>query len=209
MIELWCDGSLAPNLHDSGGHPRDAMMGRMSERARKAKNKAGSAGSKITGFSIPFFGISWNPGVPDSQVAAAVLAYMENRRVLYNPIQIEDGNHCVISVVQIRDELTKAIQANTVDGDMLRQFREIRAACRKFCDEVDLGADVDEAFVAARFIERRGGGQDWVETFRDFRFNQAIGELRAAAGERLAAIAEKYAIDVEPELASIFPYPAD
>ncbi len=174
-----------------------------------ARKAASRAGTKITGVSLPFFGIQWEPGVPDVRVAEAIIAYMEDRRVLYNPIMVEDGNRCVQSVVQMRDELTMAIQANGVNKNMLRQFREIRAACRKFCDQLELGADVAEGIVVRRFVDRHGRGNQWVESMHHFQLNQSLGELRAVVGERLAAIAHKYGIEVEPELSSIFPYPTD
>jgi hypothetical protein len=59
------------------------------------------------------------------------------------------------------------------------------------------------------FVRNRGDGKSWVETFRDFQLNQRLGELRASIGERLAAIATKYDIDVEDQLRSIFPYQPD
>lgn len=169
-----------------------------------------SKGSKkVTGVSFLAFGVQWEPGVSDAQVAEGVIAYMEDRRVLYNPMAAEDGHHCVASIVQIREELTKAIQAGGVNSTMASQFREMRAACRKFLDRLQLGADSGEEFVLRTFVQSAGGGEQWVDTMHDLWFNQALGELRAVFGDRLSKMAKKYKITVEDDLASSFPYPPD
>lgn len=38
---------------------------------------------RITGFSVPIFGVSWNPPQPDVTAARKVLVFLEDRRVLY------------------------------------------------------------------------------------------------------------------------------
>jgi hypothetical protein len=173
------------------------------------RSRASKASKKVTGVSVPFFGLQWEPGVSDAKVAESVIVFMEDRRVLYNPWGAEDGNACVTSVVQIREELTKAIQNSGINATMLKQFREMRAACRRFLDQLSLNADVGEDFVVEAFVKIHGGGETWVNTMGDLRFNQALGELRAVFGERLEAIATKYGITVEDDLAMSFPYPAD
>ncbi|WP_139165767.1 DUF6650 family protein [Chromobacterium amazonense] len=52
--------------------------------------------SRITGFSIPIFGIQWNP--PEAECAAAkrVLTFLEDRRVLYVPSEMEVPHYCVV-----------------------------------------------------------------------------------------------------------------
>ena len=64
--------------------------------------------SRITGFSVPVFGVSWNPPQPEVVAARRVLAYLEDRRVLYNPYHLEVEDQCTSSVLDIRRLLTEA-----------------------------------------------------------------------------------------------------
>ena len=65
--------------------------------------------SRITGFSVPLFGVSWNPKQPEVAIARKVLVFFEDRRVLYNPFHMEMEEHCLQSVVEIRRFLTEII----------------------------------------------------------------------------------------------------
>jgi len=49
---------------------------------------------RLTGFSVPIFGVSWNPPEPEVQKARRVLTYLEDRRVLYNPDSLEVPEQC-------------------------------------------------------------------------------------------------------------------
>jgi len=65
--------------------------------------------NRITGFSVPIFGISWNPPEPEIDIAKRVLVFLEDRRVLYNPYHLEVVDHCIQSVLEIRDFMTDQI----------------------------------------------------------------------------------------------------
>ncbi|WP_425469518.1 DUF6650 family protein [Paraburkholderia azotifigens] len=65
--------------------------------------------SRITGFSVPVFGIQWNPSEAERAVARRVLTFLEDRRVLYSPSQMEVPSHCVESVLRIRESLTSEL----------------------------------------------------------------------------------------------------
>ena len=54
---------------------------------------------QLTSLSCPVFGVSWNP--PEAEVSRArrILAFLEDRRVLYNPSSVEPGSGLAIKHV--------------------------------------------------------------------------------------------------------------
>jgi Family of unknown function (DUF6650) len=149
--------------------------------------------SRLTGFSCPIFGISWNPKEADVTKARKVITFLEDRRVLYAPSELEVPEHCVRSVIDIRHFLTTELVVLDFDSELSKSLRAMRAACRKFLNTVQDG-------------ERR------VITF-DSNYNQwagwvfigALGELRGVFGIHIAKLAGQHGLDVEDDLASILP----
>ena len=147
---------------------------------------------RITGLSSPVFGVSWNP--PESQIAIArrVVTFLEDRRVLFSPSEMEIPHHCVQSVIEIRHYLTGELQSLDADVELGNSLRAMRAACRKFMDKVGSRSEYIE------FGAHQGHYASWV-------FLGALGELRGAFGIHLARLAVAHGLDVEGELASILP----
>jgi hypothetical protein len=161
--------------------------------------KASEIASRLTGISTPFGGISWTPPTPDVEVARAVLAFLEDRRVLYDPVEVEIPQHCISSVLQIREYLTKVLIKQGVSDNLSDHLRAMRAACRKFLGCFgDPSLDKQRAFYISHSLGHYNGLQDW-------RLNQALGQLRGVFGVHIAQIAVKYDLDVEDQLADILP----
>jgi Family of unknown function (DUF6650) len=105
--------------------------------------------------------------------------------------------HCVESVLRIRDFLTSELGKLDSEKGIARSLRAMRAACRKFLSTVE--AD-DRCII--QFGADQGHYASWI-------FNGAVGELRGVFGIHIAALAASHGLDVEGELASILPAPAD
>ncbi len=149
---------------------------------------------RITGISTPIFGISWNPDDTERDLAKEIIAYLEDRRVLFIPSEVEIPMHCVESIFRIRESLTQKIGKLDQESELSKSLRVMRAACRKFLDKT--GANNDLILFGAH----RGHYNSW-------EFISAIGELRGVFGIQIARIAVAYGIDVEEDLASIIPGP--
>ncbi|WP_233842929.1 DUF6650 family protein [Dyella sp. 2HG41-7] len=149
--------------------------------------------SRITGISVPVFGIQWNPPEAEIVVARRVLAFLEDRRVLYVPSEMEVPEHGVQSALRIREFLTSELGRLTGEGQLAQSLRAMRAACRKFLDTVgpEDGPIVRHAF-------DRGHYATW-------EFNQALGEMRGVFGIYVAILAATHGLDVEDGLARIIP----
>ena len=146
---------------------------------------------RLTGISSPIFGVSWNPENTSEDIAKRVISFLEDRRVLYNPSEMEVPHHCVKSILEIRNFLTEQIPQST-QNELTGSLKAIRIACRKF---LDLVGKRDEII---SFGNSRGHWASW-------QFNGAVGELRGVFGIHVAKIAGMYGLDVEDDLASIFP----
>jgi hypothetical protein len=127
----------------------------------------------------------------DRDVAGHVIAFLEDRRVLYNPYEVEIPEECVKSVILIRERLTNHLGERGVAPELAESLRAMRAACRKFLNS--------------------GPGGSWAgltrpgDALSDPLFNQALGELRGVFGIHIGILAVTYELDVEDDLAQILP----
>lgn len=148
---------------------------------------------RLTGFSCPIFGVSWDPGEAKVAPARRVLAYLEDRRVLFAPWNVEVPEDCVESILMIRRFLTDQLgQLDDRDDDIAPHLRAMRAACREFLQVTD-------------DLRHRGGLTPWAMGTPGWMFNDALGELRAIFGVHVAQLSAKFGLDVEDDLATILP----
>ena len=159
----------------------------------------------MTGFSTPFFGVSWNPPTSDREVARRVLAFLEDRRVLYSPYEVELAEHCVMSVIDIRRFLTDVIGHGGGVDELSTARRAMRGVCREFLTELQIQVDDRSRLVDSRGRWFRG----YQNGLQDFMLNQALGRLRGVFGMYVAQVAVAYDIDIEDGLASILPAGAE
>lgn len=148
---------------------------------------------RLTGISCPFFGISWNPSESERKVAQKVIRFLEDRRVLYNPSELESPRYCIESVCRIREYLTSEMQQINSDSNLFSYIKAMRIACRKFLNRC---SSKDDRFLdEARY---NGNFSSWV-------FGSALGEMRGTFGNMVAQISAAYGIDIEDDLATIIP----
>jgi len=148
--------------------------------------------TRLTGITCPVFGVSWTPPEAESAVARRVLAFLEDRRVLYRPFDMEVPRLCVDSVLEIRKFLTNEIAKLDENKEIAQSLRGMRAACRKFSDQ-------SQGLRGAPFHRGRfhGAWDDWL--------SDELGELRGTFGIHVARLAAEYGLDIEDDLASILP----
>ena len=148
--------------------------------------------SRISGISLPFFGVSWNPSPSDRKVAVRVIKFLEDRRVVYQTRMRDDVVACVESVHEIRKKLTKELEELDPNQPLSKMLTRMRAACRKFHDSV-AGLDLPEGDIGSLSPENVVA------------FNLALGELRSAVGQEIAHLSYGYEIDIEDSLEAILP----
>ena len=150
---------------------------------------------RLTGFSTPIFGVSWDPPEPERQAARKLLTYFEGRRVFYNPSYVEHTEYTVLSVAELRSMLTQTLQQVGPTSKLADHVRAMRAACRTFVDEIEHQKVTTKEHLGKVFYD-------------DLRLNltyQALAALRATFGIHIAQIAVEYGIDVDENLSRILP----
>lgn len=145
---------------------------------------------RVTGMSTPFFGVSWNPPEGRRDIVRRLVAFLEDRRALYVDYHMEYGPWVEKSIIEIRAELTSILKSCPDDEQLTGPIRSMRAACRKFLYGIG-----------------QPGSRHRMGYHHEAAMWQALGELRGIFGLHLARLCTAYGIDVEPELASIFPNP--
>ncbi|WFU01953.1 hypothetical protein QA648_17915 [Rhizobium sp. CB3171] len=160
---------------------------------------------RITGVSTPWFGVSWNPPTSDRDAVRKFLAFLEDRRALFNPLPAEVEDDVISSIHMIRAECTTAVGALSEKAPGVAHVRAIGAACRRFLDEPyptfddimerrrDPYFDRDESHGRLRRGTHPAG------------FFTALGELRAFVGIQIAMLSSLYEIDIHGDLVRILP----
>ena len=140
---------------------------------------------KSISLSLTGGGVGWEVDATELMAVKKLIAFLEDRRVLYNPPHLEVQRDINISIDDIRSRCTDVIGTVDEKSPAAAAAREIRKACRKFLDNPrpHIGGFVGD----------------------DASFVLAIGEFRAAVGIYVAALAGAYQIEVEQELANIMP----
>lgn len=171
-------------------------MSRSKDLTKKGRIAAKSLAHRLTGFSLPFFGVQWTPPADEREIIRGLLAALEDRRVLFVPHHLEVVSHVTSSVLQMRETLTQTLQSLPETSHAAGSVRAMRAACRRFLEEPALDFRNLPSRYGRRHVDEEEGSPP---------FFVALGELRATFGTHVAALAYQYGIDVEAELASILP----
>lgn len=143
----------------------------------------------MTGLSCPVFGIQWNAPTIEANEARNIIVLLEDKCVLFNPGNMEDSNHCALSILDIRSETTKALQALPASSSLSNSLKRMKKSCLEFSNK--LGHPNFLSFdptVQVSILER--------ELFR----------LREKFGISVAEISVAYGIDIDDDLASIIPF---
>jgi hypothetical protein len=150
--------------------------------------------SKITGFSFPWFGLSWEIAESEKSIITKIISYLEDRRVLFLPYEPHmKKTHCIQSVLNIREYLSEKIEALPPESPLIFVLKHLRASCRKFLVTIE------------PYQKELDNFPDDVPNEVKFIFSTALGELRASFGIAIALFSEKFDIEINDDFSSILP----
>ena len=165
----------------------------MTKLVKKAGRVTAETTRRITGISTPIGGIQWtDPGPSERARVRHFFLALEDRRALYNPMQLEVRGDVEWSLRELRKDCTAALRSLDEDAFAVPAVRGIREACRRFHDDSQL---------QFRLYCHQDGRLE-----ADAGFFVALGALRATIGQQVALLAAHYDIDIESDLASIMPH---
>lgn len=146
---------------------------------------------KELSFSIFGLGAKWEFGKTNKEIARRTVRFLEDRRLLFGQRgrHPNDPRYCVRSAQEIREFLGEQLQEHDLGAKLARALQEMRAACRRF---IDAAAEDPSGF--------RSDAP---------RFFVAVGELRSTFGFYIAALADRYSLNVDDDLRQILPPTAE
>ena len=133
---------------------------------KKAKLTSKNLLSRLGGFSMFGFGLSFKPTEADRTIVRELLTFLEDRRALFVGSIWEQPEYVVESVQQMRTELTDALKRLGEKSPAVDACRLMRGACRDFVSQVDQKA-------------LRGSGEMFARGWQGEDFLIALGTLRA------------------------------
>ncbi|HZO98631.1 MAG TPA: DUF6650 family protein [Gaiellaceae bacterium] len=153
---------------------------------------------RVSGVTTPVGGVSWTPSPSERDELRRLVVFLEDRRALFDPYNIEATVLVEHSVQEIRAELTKVLQRMGETSRAGEPLRTMRAACQRYLSQAS--GFRDEPYWHRR---PRHGGPGFDEADDDF--IMALGELRGVFGACLGQIALSYEIEVHGQLAELLP----
>jgi hypothetical protein len=142
---------------------------------------------RLTGFNAFGVGVEWDLVPSDAELARGVLAFLEDRRILWEDMRYEVEHECLLSAEKAREYLTGVIQTPGIGATLSNILAEIRQLFTAFT-------------MRSRRHEFLGRGP-----YGPDELSLSLGELRAAVGDRIAALCFEYNLELGPNLHSIVP----
>ncbi|MGH2920681.1 MAG: DUF6650 family protein [Gaiellaceae bacterium] len=154
---------------------------------------------RVSGVNTPVGGLSWRPSPSERDELRKLVVFLEDRRALFDPYNIEATALVEHSVQEIRAELTKVLQTIGETSRAGGPLRTMRTTCQRYLSRASAFRDEPPWHHRSRFYD----GPRFDEADDDF--IMALGELRGVFGVCLGQIASIYEIEVHGQLAGLLP----
>lgn len=92
--------------------------------------------TKLTGINAPFGGISWDTKTTNEDRLKYLFLYLESKRVLDNPMEMEIQKDCIKSVLEIKRTLVDITKDIDFKDHEIKAIRSMINACNVFLNAV-------------------------------------------------------------------------
>jgi hypothetical protein len=145
---------------------------------------------RVTGFSTPFGGVSWEKTASPKERITELFLFLESRRVLTNPAHMEVIEQCVESSCKIREALVSVIKGvNFTENDVL-VIKTMIDGCNEFLDELNV-------------IEKRVGRIVCGGRVNIFEF--ALSKFRESMIAGIRYFEKEYGVEFSKDLSNVKP----
>lgn len=139
---------------------------------------------ELNGISTPFGGISWNKSISAKDKFSFLLIYLESKRILVNPIEMEKKEWCIKSILEIKDQLVSITKDTAFKKDDLSIIRNMIEDCNQYLDTVSL-LKLPSIIFKSNEIEG---------TWEDLNFDKAMKQFRKSLKKEIEAIEKRHSL---------------
>ena len=146
---------------------------------------------ELSGVSTPLGGISWSRNAAGKDMFSYLLIFLESKRILVNPIEMEKKEWCIESVLEIRNTLVSAAQNVSFAQFDTETLRKMIDGCNAYLDAVS-----PMALPAIIFKN----GDKW----EDISFDNAMKAFRNVFRAEIANIESHYGLQFAKQIPEQF-----
>ena len=137
-------------------------------------------GVRITGLDTPFGGLSWEYTETAKRGIQELFYYLETKRLLTNPVEMEIKSWCASSAIEIKTKIAEILGKYEFNKDTITSLRSMANACNAFLDQLD-SVPID------RIIYKNSNG-DW----ENLTFSSAMNSFRNVFKENIELLSSTY-----------------
>ncbi len=137
---------------------------------------------ELNGLSLPFGGISWNKTTSTKDKFSYLLFYLESKRILINPIEMEKKEWCIESVLEIKQQLISIVADSNLKSRDIDIIRNMIEACNDYLDTV---SPLDLSNIIYKSNEKNG---EWY----DSTFDKSMKQFRKTFRNQIKEIEKRH-----------------
>lgn len=145
-------------------------------------------GIKLNGISVPIGGISWEYTESGQKGIQEMFYYLESKRLLINPKEMEKKEWSEKSAIEIKNKLVDILSRYKYDQNIITIIKQMVDACNEFLDNMQR--------VEVRGILYKNLQSDW----EDLEYGVAMKKFRETFRDNIKLLAETYNITFSKEI---------
>lgn len=138
-------------------------------------------GFRITGIDTPIGGISWEYTDSEKKGVQQLFDYLETKRLLINPIEMEKKDWCILSAIEIKQKINEINIKFDFKNDTKLITKAMIDACNTFLDDLQ---NVKNSGI----IYKSNG--DW----EDIVFSKAMKKFRKQFKDSIVCLSKNFGI---------------